>query len=140
LLRSDPWSAPASCICWNYYRPFDAAARGELDYDNDNGRNRLGLVAAFFDQQLAYRHTEQAELWKQLHAFEQQGRVMQAARAKLCALPLSEEQAANPDLQKLFRNRVEGAQFELSDIERAWRSATDTRLTEVKTLLANISA
>ncbi|MDB6060986.1 MAG: putative regulatory lipoprotein [Verrucomicrobiaceae bacterium] len=121
----------------DYYRPFDAAARGELDYDNDVGRNRLGVIAAYFDQHLAYRHDEQAALWKQLHAQEKLGRTMTSARAILSAAPLREEQAASAELQKIFRERIEGAEPTLSDIERTWRSETDNRVTQAKALLEN---
>jgi hypothetical protein len=60
---------------------------------------------------------------------------MRGVRDVLCATPLSEEQAASADVQKLFRDRVEGAQPVLLDIERNWRAASDNRIEKAKALL-----
>ena len=130
----------------SYYRPFIAAARGELDYDNAKGRNRLGVVTSLFNQQLGYRHDEQVELWKQIKSFEKnasskksiakkQQKIIAQARDILNVVPLSEAQAANADLQKQFRDRVEGAQSGLSDLEKSWQVNTDKRIATAKALL-----
>lgn len=119
----------------DYYRPFTAATRGELDYDNDRGRNRLGIVTALFDHHLAYRHQEQRELWQKLHALETAGKPQPQLRKLLTSVPLSETEAENPELQKQFRDRLEGAKPELREPERRWREATDKRIAAAQQLL-----
>lgn len=118
-----------------YYRPFDAATHGELDYDNEKSRNRLGVVSALFDHHLAYRHGEQAALWKQLHTLEAQGKSMDKLRKILTSIPLSESDADNPHLQQQFRDRLDGANTELLEPEQRWRTATDQRIADAKKLL-----
>lgn len=120
----------------DYYRPFTAATRGELDYDNDRGRNRLGIVTALFDHALAYRHQEQKELWQKLHALEATGKPQPKLRKLLTSIPLTETEAANPELQKQFRDRLEGLQKqELREPEHRWREATDKRIAAAQQLL-----
>lgn len=119
----------------DYYRPFAAATRGELDYDNDRGRNRLGVISALFDHHLAYRHQEQRELWHKLHALETAGKPQPELRKLLTSVPLTEAEAANSELQKQFRDRLEGAKSELRDPERRWREATDKRIAAAQQLL-----
>lgn len=119
----------------DYYRPFSAAARGELDYDNDRGRNRLGVITALFDHHLAYRHQEQQALWQKLHTLEAAGKPYPQLRKLLGTVPLSETEAANPELQKQFRDRLEGAKPELREPERRWREATDKRIAAAQKLL-----
>ncbi|MEN0037516.1 MAG: extracellular solute-binding protein [Cellvibrio sp.] len=119
----------------DYYRPFAAAERGELDYDNDRGRNRLGIVTALFDHHLAYRHQEHCELWQKLHTLEAAGKPQVELRKLLTSVPLSETEAANPELQKQFRDRLEGAKPELREAERRWREATDKRIAAAQQLL-----
>jgi len=130
----------------SYYRPFEAAARGELDYDNDKGRNRLGVITSLFNQQLGYRHDEQVEVWKQIKSFEKifsskksvakkQQKIIAQARDILNVVPLSEAQAANADLQNQFRDRVEGSQSGLNDLEKSWQINTDKRVAAAKALL-----
>ncbi|ACE83038.1 ABC transporter substrate-binding protein [Cellvibrio japonicus] len=121
----------------DYYRPFAAAARGELDYDNDRGRNRLGVISALFDHHLAYRHQEQRELWQRLHALEAAGKPQTTLRQLLTAAPLPESAAADPRLQQQFRNRLEGAKPELREPEQGWRAATDQRIAKARQLLEN---
>ncbi len=111
-----------------YYRPFDAAARGELDYDNDAGRDRLGLVAALFGEHLLHRHDEQAALWRRLHAMEANGRDVTALRRQFCAVPVSADEAGRADLHALFRERVEGSSSVAGELERRWREDTDQRM------------
>lgn len=119
----------------DYYRPFAAAARGELDYDNDRGRNRLGVVTALFDHHLAYRHSEQQALWKQLHALEAAGKPQTQLRKLLTAVPLTEAEAASLELQQQFRDRLEGAKPQLREPERHWREATDKRIFAAQQLI-----
>lgn len=119
----------------DYYRPFIAATRGELDYDNDRGRNRLGIVTSLFDHHLAYRHQEQCELWQQLHKLEAAGKSQPQLRKLLTSVPLTEAEAADPELQKQFRDRLEGAKPELREPERRWREATDRRIAAAQQLL-----
>lgn len=121
----------------DYYRPFAAAARHELDYDNDKGRARLGIVSALFNQHLAYRHAEQRALWQQLHALEAAGKTQPQLRQLLTAVPLSEAEAASPKLQQQFRDRLEAANPDLRDIEQRWRAATDQRITTAQMLLGS---
>lgn len=132
-----------------YYRPFEAAARGELNYDNDKGRNRLGIVTSLFNQQLGYRHDEQVTLWQQVKTLEKnpsakksiakkQQKIIAQVRSILSVVPITETQAVNPELQKQFRDRVEGAQSSLSELEQSWRTNTDSRIATAKTLLEKL--
>lgn len=132
-----------------YYKPFAAAARGELDYDNDKGRNRLGIVTSLFNQQLGYRHDEQVALWQQVKALEknpstqksiakQQLKIAAQVRDILSAVPLTQLQAESPELQKQFRDRLEGAKSSLSEVEQSWQANTDTRIATAKSLLGKL--
>ncbi len=123
----------------DYYRPFIAATRGELDYDNDGGRNRLGVITALFDHHLAYRHEEQRALWKKLHALESTGKPQPALRNLLTAVPLTERAATSSELQKQFRERLEGTNKpELRTPERQWRDATDKRIAAAQKLAESL--
>ncbi len=123
----------------DYYRPFIAATRGELDYDNDGGRNRLGVITALFDHHLAYRHEEQRALWKKLHALESTGKPQPALRNLLTAVPLTESAATSSELQKQFRERLEGTNKpELRTPERQWRDATDKRIAAAQKLAESL--
>lgn len=119
----------------DYYRPFDAAAHGAFDYDNDRGRERLGVVTALFEHCIAYRHDEQAALWRQLRTLEAAGKSAAAAREQLCAMPLTEAAASSADNQKLFRNRVEGAEPTLNPLEANFRAFADQRIAAAQKLL-----
>ncbi len=112
----------------SYYRPFEAAARGELDYDNDAGRDRLGLVTALFGQHLVHRHDEQAVLWRRLHALEAAGRNTAALRRDFCAVPLGVAESERGETRALFRDRLEGDAEAVGNLERRWREATDRRI------------
>lgn len=118
----------------DYYRPFDAASQDELNYDNDRGRNRLGVVAALFDHHLAYRHQEQRALWHKLHVLEAAGNPQPKLRKLLTATPLTEAEAANPALQQHFGEHSL-AKPELNAHERHWRAATDQRIQAAQALL-----
>jgi len=119
----------------DYYRPFVAATQCELDYDNDRGRNRLGIISSLFDHHLAYRHQEQKALWKKLHALEAAGKTQPQLRTLLTSVPLTETEAASAELQKQFRDRLEGAKLELRAPELIWREATDKRIAAAQKLL-----
>lgn len=122
----------------DYYRPFIAAARGELDYDNDRGRNHLGVITALFNHTLAYRHQEQRLLWKKLHAFETAGNPQPQLRKLLTSIPLTEKEAADPTLQEQFRDRLEGAKLELREPEKRWRAAADKKINDAQQLLEKL--
>lgn len=127
----------------DYYRPFAAAARGELEYDYDRGRNRLAVVSALFDHSLAYRHNEQVALWKALHAREAAGKSQPELRKLLTSVPLTETAADNPGLQQQFRNQLKEANTGsqepvLRDIERRWREATDKKINAAQQLLEDL--
>ena len=115
-----------------YYRPFEAAARAELDYDNDAGRDRLGLVAALFGQHLAHRHDEQAVLWRRLHEREASGGDSAALRREFCAAPISAAESESEAMRALFRGRLEGDDETIGKLERRWRDATDRRIATVQ--------
>ncbi len=119
----------------NYYRPFAAAERGELDYDNDRGRNRLGIITALFDHTLAYRHQEQRALWEKLHALEAAGKPQPQLRNLLTSVPLTESEAADSKLQLQFRDRLEGVKPELRAPEKRWREVTDKKISDAQKLL-----
>ncbi|THF56887.1 ABC transporter substrate-binding protein [Pseudothauera rhizosphaerae] len=107
-----------------YHDPFAAAAAGAYDYDNDAGRERLALVASLFEQmfiQGAAGHERYTRLWARIHAAERAGRDLRAVRALLGTPPLTEREAAAPELLALFRNRVEGADEALRQVEIGWQ-------------------
>lgn len=118
-----------------YYRPFAAAGRHELDYDNDKGRSRLGVISALFNHHLVYRHSEQRQLWQQLHKLEAEGKPQAQLRQLLTKVPLDESHAASEELQQHFRNRLEGATPGMRAIEQQWRSETDQRIAAAQALL-----
>lgn len=122
----------------DYYRPFSAATKAELDYDNDRGRNRLGIVTALFDHHLAYRHEEQRALWKKLHELEATGKPHPELRTLLTSVPLTEAEANNPELQQQFRDRLEGAKPQQRKPEQQWREATDKRIASAHQLLERL--
>lgn len=124
----------------DYYRPFTAAARGELEYDNDRGRNRLAVVSALFDHCLAYRHDDQVALWKALHTLEAAGKPQPALRKLLTSVPLTESAAENTELQQ-FRHQQQGAEAQhpaLRNAVRRWREATDKKISAAQQLLEDI--
>jgi phosphoglycerate transport regulatory protein PgtC len=74
-------------------------------------------------------------LWQKLHALETAGKPQPQLRKLLTSVPLSETEAENPELQKQFRDRLEGAKPELREPERRWREATDKRIAAAQQLL-----
>lgn len=119
----------------DYPRPFEAAARGAYDYDNAAGRERLALVTALFQQMLVERHARRVELRTALQAAKTAGRDVAAAEALLDTPPLSAAQAADPQRQALFRNRLEGGDSPANAQEKAWLAATDASLAKAAALL-----
>lgn len=113
----------------DYYDPFAAASRGELDYDSESARLRLALSAAVFQQMLVEDHGELVALWRRLHAAEAAGKDVASARRAVGRPVLSEAEAADPGLRRLFRHRVEGAAgTEATAKEKLWRErAADNR-------------
>jgi len=104
------------------FNPFKAAALGGYDYAHAAGQDRLGLLAALFEQTLVTEHAERARLWQQLHAAEAAGRPVASARRWLEQVPLTQDQALDPALLAQFR-RVEGtAPTGPTPAEQAWRS------------------
>ena len=71
----------------------------------------------------------------QIFITKKQQKIIAQVRDVLSVVPLSEAQAANADLQKQFRDRVEGAQSGLSDLEKSWQVNTDKRIATAKALL-----
>jgi phosphoglycerate transport regulatory protein PgtC len=104
------------------FNPFVAARQGGYDYNGSAGQDRLGLVAAVFEQMLVAEHADRAALWQRVHAAEAAGRPAgAAARRWLTQVPLTEAQAQEPALLARFR-RSEGAQPTAAEpVERAWR-------------------
>lgn len=107
----------------DYHRPFEAAARGAYDYDNDAGRDRLAVVASLFEQQFIAAHDLRAALWRRVHAAEAAGRDVAVARRLLCAPVLGEAEVSAPALLARFRDRLEGADEAPRQTEVGWQFA-----------------
>jgi len=105
------------------FNPFAAAAAGGLDYDNDAGRPRLGLIAALFQQWLVLDHAELTALWRRVHDAEAAGRDVTAARAALSAVPLPADAARDPALQRAFEQIEGGAAGGPAAVADGWRNA-----------------
>lgn len=120
----------------DYFNPFQAAEQGVFDYDGEATRNRLNVVAALFEQTLIRDHAELVGLWQRIHRAEAAGKDVSAARRLLEAPLISQEEAAAPALQRVFRKRLEGANPEAGDLERQWQAASQSRRAGVAGLLA----
>lgn len=121
----------------DYYNPFAAAARGAFDYDSEAARPRLGLSAALFQQMLVENHAQVVDLWRRIHAAETAGRNVAEARAILGRPVLSEAEAADPELRRLFHRRVEGDDSAVTSREAQWRRRAGANLAAARRLLDN---
>lgn len=119
----------------DYYNPFQAAKQGVFDYDGDATRNRLNVIATLFEQTMIRDHAELVGLWQRIHRAEGAGMDVSAARRRLEAPLISQEEAATPALQRPFRERLEGANPEAGELERQWQTASQARRAEVAGLL-----
>lgn len=103
------------------YNPFAAAQAGQQNFDAEAARPRLALSSAVFQQMLVEPQAELRPLWQRVRAGEAAGRSVAQARRCLEAAPLTEAEAADPALRRLFASRLEGAApAELSGIEAGW--------------------
>lgn len=118
LLKPDIRKLPVHADTYSaaeHYRPFDAAARHELDYDNEAGMARLGLIAPVFDALITQEHARLTALWQGVHATEQRtGKPMTDVRQCLCTPPISAADADKPALQAQFK-RLEGSATDKGD-------------------------
>ncbi len=119
----------------DYHNPFAAAERGAYTYDGVAGRPRLALVAAVFEQMLAWRHEELAALWRRVHRAEAAGKTVAAARRALETPPLSEEAAAEPGLRRLYAEQVEGSDPLAGAAAMRWRDFCARQRAEASRLL-----
>ncbi|CAL96451.1 ABC transporter substrate-binding protein [Azoarcus olearius] len=124
----------------DYPRPFEAAAHGAYDYDNDAGRERLAVVAALFEQSFVVGHEQRAALWRRVHAAEAAGREVGAARRLLSTVPLGEAEASSPALTAMFRERLEGAEGAPRRVEIDWQFAAARAVGEAARLLQELGA
>ncbi len=102
------------------YRPFEAAAKGGLGYDNDAGQAGLGLIAGLFDAMITANHAQLVSLWQRIHAAEKVGKPVTQARQWLTQAPLTHEEAKLPALQRAFK-RLEGAAPTEPSQQTQWR-------------------
>ncbi|WP_085316515.1 ABC transporter substrate-binding protein [Derxia lacustris] len=105
------------------FDPFAAAAAGGMDYDNDAGRPRLGLIAALFQHWLIEDHAALVALWARVHAAERAGRDAAAARAALTAVPLDAAASAEPGLRRAFEQIEGGDTRGPQAVTDGWRAA-----------------
>jgi phosphoglycerate transport regulatory protein PgtC len=104
-----------------YHDPFAAAAGGAYDYDGERGRGRLALIAHLFEACLIQPHAEVTELWARLHKLEARSGRRDDLRRRLGAVPCSEAEADRGELRALFKDRVEGDDFQSLPQVQAWR-------------------
>ncbi|ATE62751.1 ABC transporter substrate-binding protein [Thauera sinica] len=123
-----------------YHDPFAAAAAGGYAYDNAAGRDRLALVASAFEQMYVQGHEHLAALWGRIHAAERRGLDARAMRARLCAPPLSETEAAAPVMLARFRDRPDGAEGAPRRVEIDWQWAAAKARSEVGRMLDEAGA
>lgn len=120
----------------DYFNPFVAAEKGAFDFDGDATRNRLNVIAALFEQTLIRDHAELVALWQRVHRAEAAGIDVRAARQLLEAPLITEAEAAAPALQKLFAERLEGANPDANLQETRWQEASRSRRQGAANLLA----
>ncbi|WP_028312721.1 ABC transporter substrate-binding protein [Derxia gummosa] len=106
------------------FNPFAAAEAGGMDYDNDLGRPRLGLVAALFQHWLVEGHDELVALWRRVHAAEAAGRDVAAARAALETPPAAAGVADDAALRRAFEQIEGGDAHGPRAVIDGWRDAT----------------
>ncbi len=127
------------------HNPFAAADAGAYEYDGLRAQPRLALSASVFQQMLVEDHEARARLWQRLHSAEVSGRRdapgLLAARHALGRPPLSEAAAADTNLLRRFRERLEGsARGRLLDEEQAWRRHSQACQQEADTALRDAGA
>lgn len=127
------------------HNPFEAAKHGDYDFDGVRAQPRLALSAALFQQMLVEDHTQRVALWQRLHQMEAAGHTSHpralAARQALSTPPLSEAEANDPTLQRLFRERLEGTDRQaLLPQETVWRAHSQTQLTQAEAALQGWAA
>lgn len=118
-----------------YHNPFAVAAAGGYAYDSEKGRTRLSLIAAAFEQALVVPHARRVALWSALAKMDQKARA--DAMALFAAPPLSEEEAADPVLQRAFIERGDEATAEVvaRAAERRWAAEAERRLDQLDRLV-----
>jgi ABC-type Fe3+ transport system substrate-binding protein len=118
-----------------YHNPFAAAAAGGYRYDSERGLGRLPVIAALFDTVLAKRRDKLAALWPR--ALARSGPRADKARLLVGKVPLTEAQADEAELQRIFAQRRDDPSVEkaAADIERKWAAECDIRLAFVDKLL-----
>jgi len=105
-----------------YFDSFAAAAKGAFDFDAEAARPRLGLSTAVFAQMFEAAPADVAALWTRVRQREQLGQDATQARQALEKAPLTEAEAADPSLRRLFRERLEGSDAPaLNATESRWR-------------------
>jgi ABC-type Fe3+ transport system substrate-binding protein len=125
----------------DHHDPFAAARAGAYDYDGEAAAARIGVTTALFHQMLMADHAEHAALWRRVHAAEAAGGPVAAARVALATPPLTEEQAADPALRALFRERLAGnADAPVGTREPAWRAFAAARRAEAAAVLKEAGA
>jgi len=101
-----------------YFNPFAAAAAGDMQFDGDAARPRLGLSSAIFQQMLVEPQAELKVLWQRVRSADAAGKSVTAARKLLETPPVTEAQAADEALRRQIGNRVEGSPVQaLSPVE-----------------------
>lgn len=118
-----------------YHNPFAVAAAGGYGYDSDRGLGRLAVIAALFDTVLAKRRDKLSALWGRART----GSGPRAGKARLLLgkVPLTEAQADDADLQRIFALRRDDPKAELAavDVERKWAAESDIRLAFIDKLM-----
>jgi phosphoglycerate transport regulatory protein PgtC len=123
-----------------YYAPFEAAGAGVFDYDSELALPRLGLSTAVFEQMLAAPAADVKALWARVYRAEAAGQDMAHIRAHLERPPLSEAEANRPELQQLFRNRLEGNDVaQVTALESRWRTNADWQRALARAALERIA-
>lgn len=119
------------------FNPFEAARQGGYDYDGNAGQERLGLIAAVFEQMLVAEHAQRAELWRRVHAAEAAGRPAGAtARRLLEQAPITEAEARDPALLARFRRGETAGPAPASPLELQWRERAATARLQAAEVLA----
>ncbi len=119
----------------SYHNPFAAAAAGGYSYDSNRGLGRLAVIAALFDTVLAKRRDKLSVLWGRARTGS--GPRAEKARLLLGKVPLTETQADDADLQRIFALRRDDPKAEMAavDVERKWAAESDIRLAFVDRLM-----
>lgn len=120
----------------DYFNPFAAAAAGGFGYDAKRGLKRLPVLAALFNTCLIQRQEKLTALWPKVRKLE--GARKEEAVRLLSSVPLTEAQADQEDLQRLFASHYDDRQtafFTGRDQDKKATPAKDARQTDSKTAL-----